>query len=123
MSQKKLQKGLEWLNKEVKKDEVDLSKERERFIQEIKNIKREELFPTMDKITKGYGILEELARLADSVQNLYNGKTTFVFELEEKEYKSMLEFFKDVEQDSKTFKIDISGCDFIYILTSPSDES
>jgi uncharacterized protein YaaQ len=77
----------------------------------------------MDKITKGYGILEELARLADSVQNLYNGKTTFVFELEEKEYKSMLEFFKDVEKDSKTFKIDISGCDFIYILTSPSDES
>lgn len=77
----------------------------------------------MDKITKGYGILEELARLADSVQNLYNGKTTFVFELKEKEYKSMLEFFKDVEQDSKTFKIDISGCDFIYILTSPSDVS
>jgi predicted nucleic acid-binding Zn-ribbon protein len=51
MSQKKLQKGLEWLNKEVKKDEVDLSKERERFIQEIKNIKREELFPKPKKLS------------------------------------------------------------------------
>jgi predicted nucleic acid-binding Zn-ribbon protein len=51
MSQKKLQKGLEWLNKEVKKDEVELSKERERFIQEIKNIKRENLFPKPEKLS------------------------------------------------------------------------
>lgn len=77
----------------------------------------------MDKTTKGYGILEELARLADSVQNLYQGKTTFVFELEKQEFSEMLEFFKDVDKESKTFKIDISGCEFIYILTSPSDES
>lgn len=77
----------------------------------------------MDKNTKGYGILEELARLADSVQNLYKGKTTFVFELEKEEFSEMLEFFKDVDNESKTFKIDISGCEFIYILTSPSDES
>ena len=48
MSQKKLQKGLEWLNKEVKKDEVDLSKERERFIQEIKNIKMQSNFKPID---------------------------------------------------------------------------
>lgn len=51
MSQKKLQKELEWLNKEVKKDEVELSKERERFIQEIKKIKREELFPKPEKLS------------------------------------------------------------------------
>lgn len=51
MSQKKLQKGLEWLNKEVKKDEVELSKEREKFIQEIKNIKRENLFPKPEKLS------------------------------------------------------------------------
>jgi hypothetical protein len=51
MSQKKLQKGLEWLNKEVKKDEIELSKEREKFIQEIKNIKRENLFPKPEKLS------------------------------------------------------------------------
>lgn len=51
MSQKNLQKGLEWLNKEVKKDELELSKERENFIQEIKKIKREDLFPKPEKIS------------------------------------------------------------------------
>jgi len=76
----------------------------------------------MVKITKGYGILEELARLADSVQNLYEGKTTFVFELDKDEFNAMLEFFKDIDVESKSFKIDISGCEFIYILNSSSDE-
>lgn len=51
MSQKHLQKGLEWLNKEVKKDELELSKERENFIQEIKKIKRDDLFPKPEKIS------------------------------------------------------------------------
>lgn len=51
MSQKNLQKGLEWLNKEVKKDELELSKERENFIQEIKKIKRDDLFPKPEKIS------------------------------------------------------------------------
>jgi hypothetical protein len=39
------------LNKEVKKDEIELSKEREKFIQEIKNIKRENLFPKPEKLS------------------------------------------------------------------------
>lgn len=51
MSQKHLQKGLEWLNKEVKKDELELLKERENFIQEIKKIKRDDLFPKPEKIS------------------------------------------------------------------------
>lgn len=51
MSQKKLQKELEWLNKEVKKDQVELLRERENFIQEIKNIKREELFSKPKKLS------------------------------------------------------------------------
>jgi hypothetical protein len=77
----------------------------------------------MAETKKGYGILEELARLADSVQNLYKGKTTLIFELEKDEFNRMQEFFKDVDENSKLFKIDISGCEFIYILNSPSDES
>jgi len=39
------------LNKEIKKDEMDLSKEREDFIQELKKIKKEDLFPIQKKIS------------------------------------------------------------------------
>jgi len=51
MNQQNLQKELEWLNKEIKKDEMDLSKEREDFIQELKKIKKEDLFPIQKKIS------------------------------------------------------------------------
>jgi hypothetical protein len=45
-----------------------------------------------------------------------------VFELDKDEFNAMLEFFKDIDVESKSFKIDISGCEFIYILNSSSDE-
>lgn len=51
MSQKNLQKGLEWLNKEIKKDELDLERDREEFIQQLKTIKKEDMFPKKQKIS------------------------------------------------------------------------
>lgn len=51
MSQKNLQKGLEWLNKEIKKDELDLERDREEFIQQLKTIKKEDMFPKKEKIS------------------------------------------------------------------------
>jgi hypothetical protein len=51
MSQKNLQKGLEWLNKEIKKDELDLERDREEFIQQLKAIKKEDMFPKKQKIS------------------------------------------------------------------------
>lgn len=51
MSQKNLQKGLEWLNKEIKKDELDLERDREEFIQQLKAIKKEDMFPKKEKIS------------------------------------------------------------------------
>jgi len=39
------------LNKEIKKDELDLERDREEFIQQLKAIKKEDMFPKKEKIS------------------------------------------------------------------------
>ena len=41
----------------------------------------------------GIGDLEKLALIAESVQSIYKGKATVVFELEGEEYKSVINRF------------------------------
>jgi hypothetical protein len=50
-------------------------------------------------------IIEKLALIAESVQTLFSGKGTIIFELP-----------REVDRQHKQFTIDISGTDFHFIL-------
>ena len=62
---KRLQQGMEWLNKEMEKDKTETSSHKNQMIEEIKNLDKTELFKPkpkkkisiIDKILKilGYG--------------------------------------------------------------------
>lgn len=62
------------------------------------------------------GTLEKLALIADSVQTLFSGKGTIIFELPKGEYGSVINHFREVDRHHKQFTIDISGTDFVFIL-------
>ena len=62
------------------------------------------------------GNLENLAEIAEKVQNLYDGKTTVVFELKKEEYSKTISLFREIDRNHKQFKIDISGTEFIFLL-------
>ena len=62
------------------------------------------------------GELEKLALIAESVQTLFSGKGTIVFELPKGEYSEVINHFREVDRHHKQFTIDISGPEFIFIL-------
>jgi hypothetical protein len=62
------------------------------------------------------GDLEKLALIAESVQTIFIGKGTIVFELEKKEYKRVINHFREIDRQHKQFSIDISGTEFHFIL-------
>jgi hypothetical protein len=62
------------------------------------------------------GDLEKLALIAESVQSIFLGKATIVFELDKKEYKRVINHFREVDRHHKQFSIDISGTEFHFIL-------
>lgn len=64
-----------------------------------------------------FGELEKLALIAESVQTIFSGKATIVFELPKGEYSSVINHFREVDRHHKQFSIDISGTDFHFILT------
>lgn len=64
-----------------------------------------------------FGELEKLALIAESVQTIFSGKATIVFELPKGEYTSVINHFREVDRYHKQFSIDISGTDFHFILT------
>ena len=68
------------------------------------------------------GTLEKLALIADSVQTLFSGKGTIIFELPKGEYTSVINHFREVDRHHKQFTIEISGTDFVFILTEPTEE-
>jgi len=50
----RIQQGLNWLNKEIKKDEIEINLHKEKLIKEIKSIDREKMFsipPSPPKIS------------------------------------------------------------------------
>ena len=69
------------------------------------------------------GTIEKLALIAESVQDLFSGKGTIIFELPKGEYKSVLNHFREIDRHHKQFSIDISGTEFHFILNDPEDMS
>jgi hypothetical protein len=60
--------------------------------------------------------LEKLALIAESVQTMFSGKGTIIFELPKGEYTSVINHFREVDRSHKQFSIDISGTEFHFIL-------
>ena len=65
----------------------------------------------------GPGELEKLALIAESVQSMFSGKGTIIFELPKGEYTSVINHFREIDRHHKQFSIDISGTEFHFILT------
>jgi hypothetical protein len=62
------------------------------------------------------GTLEKLALIAESVQTLFKGKGTIIFELEKDEYTPVISHFREIDRHHKQFSIDISGTEFHFVL-------
>ena len=62
------------------------------------------------------GTIEKLALIAESVQTLFSGKGTIIFELPKGEYKSVINHFREIDRHHKQFSMDISGTEFHFIL-------
>jgi len=60
--------------------------------------------------------LEKLALIAESVQTMFSGKGTIIFELPVGEYTSVINHFREIDRQHKQFTIDISGTEFHFIL-------
>jgi hypothetical protein len=60
--------------------------------------------------------IEKLALIAESVQTLFSGKGTIIFELPKGEYTSVINHFREVDRHHKQFSMDISGTEFHFIL-------
>jgi hypothetical protein len=69
----------------------------------------------METNNKSTRILNELAEVTDKLQNLFEGKITVVFELQEGVYNSVLTELNGMVITNNQFKIDISGTDFIFL--------
>lgn len=69
------------------------------------------------------GTLEKLAIIAESVQTLFEGKGTIIFELEKNEYKSVISHFREIDRHHKQFSIDISGTEFHFVLDEKKETS
>lgn len=69
------------------------------------------------------GTIEKLALIAESVQTLYSGKGTIIFELPKGEYTSTINHFREVDRHHKQFSIDISGTEFHFILMEEPKET
>jgi hypothetical protein len=69
------------------------------------------------------GELEKLALIAESVQAMFSGKGTIIFELPKGEYASVINHFREVDRQHKQFSIDISGTEFHFILMEEPKET
>lgn len=70
-----------------------------------------------------FGTLEKLALVAESVQSLFKGKGTIIFELEKDEYTPVISHFREIDRHHKQFSIDISGTEFHFVLDEKKDTS
>jgi hypothetical protein len=61
--------------------------------------------------------LKKLAVLTDEIQTQLTAKATLVLELKYNEFRRLLLEFEDVpDAETKEFKVEISGMDFIFLL-------
>ena len=65
---------------------------------------------------KDFGVLSDLAEIADKLENVYRGRKTVIFELDKEEYQTTINMFREIDRKNDKFKVDISGIEFIYIL-------
>jgi hypothetical protein len=70
----------------------------------------------MDEDKKDFGVLTDLASVADILQKHYRGQGTVILELDRFDYDKAVRSFEQVDLRSNKFKIDISGTEFIYLL-------
>lgn len=69
----------------------------------------------MEENKESNGLLIKLAMISEAVQEVHNGKGTIIYELERDEFiyiKNEL----NIKDDTKSFKLDISGTEIIYML-------
>ena len=69
------------------------------------------------------GTIEKLALIAESVQDLFSGKGTIIFELPIGEYKEVINHFREIDRHHKQFSMDISGTEFHFILMDETNET
>ena len=69
------------------------------------------------------GTIEKLALIAESVQDLFSGKGTIIFELPKGEYKGVINHFREIDRHHKQFSMDISGTEFHFILMDDTNET
>ena len=69
------------------------------------------------------GTIEKLALIAESVQDLFSGKGTIIFELPKGEYKSVINYFREIDRHHTQFSMDISGTEFHFILMEEPPET
>lgn len=70
----------------------------------------------MDEDKKDFGVLNDLASVADILQKYYRGQGTVILELDRFDFDKAVRSFEKVDLRSNKFKIDISGTEFIYLL-------
>lgn len=63
-----------------------------------------------------FGEINKLALIAESVQTIFKGKATIIFELEKEEYDGVISHFREIDRQHKQFSIDISGTEFHFML-------
>jgi hypothetical protein len=66
--------------------------------------------------TNNLGELEKLALIAESLQEMFKGRSSIAFELNKEEYTKMINHFREIDRHHKQFTIDISGTNFLFIL-------
>lgn len=70
----------------------------------------------MAKIKKDIdGILEDLAKISDLADGLFLCKTSVVFDMDLEDIKKLQLNFREIDRGHNSFKIDISGTEFIFI--------
>ena len=63
-----------------------------------------------------FGDINKLALIAESVQTIFEGKGTIIFELKKQEYTRIISHFREIDRHHKQFSIDISGTEFHFML-------
>ena len=72
----------------------------------------------MEENNEGVGeYLEKLALISEGIDALHMGKKAIVFELNKDEFIKIRDLLKTVPENKTEFKIDISGIEFIYLLS------
>lgn len=62
------------------------------------------------------GVIDKLALISDAVESLFpEGKSAVVFQLNNEDFKKVLNNFREIDRNHSQFKIDISGVEFIFL--------